>query len=82
MASKLDLYSMPLGASPVALCGGKTGDANDDEEACVTAAPILGADGALAIGDSKNPGGPLLRFTEAELTTFVRAYATQRGITL
>lgn len=78
----IDLYAIDLTATASRYCGGKTGDANDEEEACVEFAPIPGVDGALELTDSKNPGAGRLRFTAAELDAFVVGYARQRGLTV
>lgn len=60
-----DLYAAGLrpGAPRVA-CGGNPPDA---PETCVTLAPLPGVPGAYALGDSKRPDLPPLRFTAAEL---------------
>lgn len=63
------------------MCGGNTGDQGDEVETCVEFA-TLAEDGALAIRDSKNPGAGELRFTAAEMRTFVVGYAQANGITL
>lgn len=75
-----DLYSMPIGA-PAAYCGGNSDD-DGTEESCVTIAPISGEVGAVALGDTKRPDLPALRFTAAEMNAFVRSYAREHGIVL
>ncbi|WP_411092348.1 DUF397 domain-containing protein [Streptomyces sp. 049-1] len=68
-----DLYAMPLdGAEFTALCGGNQGG---DNEQCMEIAAIPGAVDAFAVRDNKVEGGPVLRFTGAEL----RAALAQAG---
>ncbi|MFE7271300.1 DUF397 domain-containing protein [Streptomyces sp. NPDC057623] len=63
MLNGIDLYALDLSAASfVKACGGNT---HPDGESCVTLAQI-GAD-AWALGDSKRPEAPPLRFTSAEL---------------
>ncbi|MEO3973159.1 DUF397 domain-containing protein [Streptomyces sp. CAU 1734] len=58
-----DLYMLPIeGAEFSKACGGNT---HPDGEACVTLARIDA--GVWALGDSKRPDAPPLRFTTAEL---------------
>ncbi|WKX70206.1 DUF397 domain-containing protein [Streptomyces sp. XD-27] len=62
-----NLYELDLAGAEFArpaACGGNPPDA---PETCVTLAPIPGADGAYALGDSKRPDAEPLRFTAAEL---------------
>ena len=75
-----DLYQLDLG-EPARYCGGNT-DTDGTEESCVTVALIQGAPGAVALGDSKEPGREPLRFDADEMETFVRGYARDHGITL
>lgn len=58
------------------MSGGHLGD-SDTDESCVEMAEIPGS---FAIRDFKDPGRPALRFTAEELDSFVRGYATARGI--
>ncbi|MGX1301308.1 hypothetical protein RKD35_002796 [Streptomyces albogriseolus] len=61
------LYALPLdGAQFTALCGGNQGGEN---EQCMEIAPIPGVEDAFAVRDNKVEGGPVLRFTGAELRT-------------
>ncbi|MFI9387829.1 DUF397 domain-containing protein [Kutzneria sp. NPDC052558] len=78
-----DLYDIDLsGVVAVRLCGGNTGDQSDDtNESCVTLALIPGTDGAMALGDSKRPDLPPLRFTSAEVDAFISQYVATRGFT-
>ncbi|MGA4849302.1 DUF397 domain-containing protein [Streptomyces sp. G5(2025)] len=64
MRNGTDLYSLPISESAVfsKACGGNT---HPDGESCVTLCRI-GAD-TWAVGDSKRPDAPPLRFTTAEL---------------
>lgn len=65
-----DLYKLDLTKTEwTSLCGGQTGDAGDDEEACVEFTPIPGAN-AFALRDSKNPDAGTLRFFATELANF------------
>ncbi|MGW0533603.1 DUF397 domain-containing protein [Streptomyces sp. NPDC003032] len=59
-----DLYGLPLSEAAVfsKACGGNT---HPDGESCVTLAKI--GEDAWAMGDSKRPDVPPLRFTTAEL---------------
>ncbi|MFK0063317.1 DUF397 domain-containing protein [Streptomyces werraensis] len=62
-----DLYAVPLdGAEFTAMCGGNQGG---DNETCMEIAPIPGVEDAFAVRDNKVEGGPVLRFTGAELRT-------------
>jgi Domain of unknown function (DUF397) len=78
-----DLYDIDLtDVAAVRLCGGNTGDKSDDSsESCVTLAVIPGTDGAMALGDSKRPDLPPLRFTSAEVEEFISQYVATRGFT-
>ncbi|MCY0947161.1 DUF397 domain-containing protein [Streptomyces antarcticus] len=78
---KSDLYSFPTDSADFTkFCGGNL---QGDHEACVELAAIPGAETAFALRDSKPEGaGNELRFTEAELDTFVLGYAAKRGLKL
>ncbi len=78
-----DLYDVDLTeVAAVRLCGGNTGDKSDDgSESCVTLAKIPGADGAVALGDSKRPDLTPLRFTAVEVAEFVCQYVVTHGFT-
>ncbi|WP_113705498.1 DUF397 domain-containing protein [Nonomuraea lactucae] len=61
-----DLYGKDIsGLALNPLCGGNQQE--EDQESCVTLARIPGTDDCYALGDSKMPGAPPLRFTGAEL---------------
>ncbi|MDI9829663.1 DUF397 domain-containing protein [Streptomyces sp. KAU_LT] len=71
------LYTLPLdGAQFTALCGGNQGG---DNETCMEIAPIPGAVDAFAVRDNKVEGGPVLRFTGAELRTALAQAGTIIG---
>ena len=76
----IDLYKVDTGP-PIPYCGGNT-DTDGSQESCVTVGPIIGAPGAVALGDSKQPDRAPLRFDANEVEAFVRGYATEHGITL
>ncbi|MEV1006040.1 DUF397 domain-containing protein [Streptomyces sp. NPDC049881] len=60
-----DIYTADLGGAEFTpACGG---NGPDGPETCVTLAPIPGIEGAYALGDSKRPDAPPLRFTAREL---------------
>ncbi|GAA3302106.1 DUF397 domain-containing protein [Streptomyces cinereospinus] len=64
MPNRIDLYRLDLtGASFTTACGGNT---HPDGESCVTLARI--GEDAWALGDSKQPDVPPLRFTTEELS--------------
>lgn len=71
-----ELYSREIAGPFAALCGGGTNDGNMED--CIEIAELVG--GGFAMGDTKLKGNsPQLRFSEAEVTDFARAWLAQRG---
>lgn len=66
-----DLYGIDItGAAWTTPCGGNVGTENDSEESCMEFTKLPGG---IAIRDSKQPGMPPMRFSDAELTAFLGA---------
>ncbi|MGW0207412.1 DUF397 domain-containing protein [Streptomyces sp. NPDC003233] len=76
-----DLYSLPTeGAKFQQFCGGNL---QSEHEACVKFAEIPGSKSAYVLTDSKPEGaGREVRYSAAELDTFVIGYAKERGLSL